>query len=89
MIAAALCARQIGQERLTFSGVWAIGGASVWARLMILATAGATTALRLGWFAGDRRHGEFYAVPLFSTLDAMVLAAAADLMQLLVGVLLS
>src|SRR3546814_3237742 len=36
-IAGVMCARQLGRADLTFSGVWALDGASTWARLLILA----------------------------------------------------
>ncbi len=88
-VAAALCAGQIGRAELTFSGVWALDGASGWARLLILAATAATVLLSPGWMRSDRRHGEYYTVLLFSALGAMALAGAADLMQLVMGVLLS
>jgi NADH-quinone oxidoreductase subunit N len=88
-VAAFLTARQIGLSRLTFSGSWALDGVSVWGRLLILGATALVVPLMPGWFATDRRHGEAYAMLLFSTLGAMVLAGAADLLQLLIGVLLS
>jgi NADH-quinone oxidoreductase subunit N len=89
-VAAVLCARQLGGEaRLAFSGVWAVDGASVWARLAILGVAAATVGLMPGWFATDRRHGEAYAMLLFACLGAMAMAGAADLIQLVMAVLLS
>src|SRR3546814_10335683 len=84
-----MCARQLGRADLTFSGVWALDGASTWARLLILAATAFTVLLTPGWFHSDRRHGEYYSVLLFSALGAMALAGAADLMQLVMAVLLS
>lgn len=89
IVAGIFCAMQIGTHRLTFSGVWAIDGASVWARLMILGATAFIVVLSPGWFRTDRRHGEFYAILLLSTLGAMALAGAADLLQLLMAMLLS
>lgn len=89
VVAGALLAAQTGAARLTFHGVWALDGASIWARLVIVAAAGLCVLPAPAWLASDRRHGEFYAILLFSTLGAMVLAAAADLLQLVMGVLLS
>ncbi|HET7410288.1 MAG TPA: NADH-quinone oxidoreductase subunit N [Paracoccaceae bacterium] len=88
-IAAGFCASQIGEARFTFSGVMAIDGASVWSRLLILASTALVVPLVPHWLATDRRHGEYYAMLLFSTLGAMVLATAADLLQVVMGVLLS
>lgn len=84
-----LCLQQIDIVRITFSGVWAIDGASVWARVMILGAAAFTVLLAPTWFRGDRRHGEYYAILLMSTLGAMALAAATNLLQLMLAVLLS
>ncbi|HEX7940618.1 MAG TPA: proton-conducting transporter membrane subunit, partial [Gemmatimonadaceae bacterium] len=46
-------------------------------------------ALSVDWFATDPRHGEYYSLLLLSALGAVLLAGAADLMQLTLGVLLS
>jgi NADH-quinone oxidoreductase subunit N len=88
-IACALTAGQIGHERLTFSGNWAMDDASVWARLLILGATAFTVLLAPAWLERDRRHGEYYAVLLLAALGAMVLAGAADLLQVVMGVLLS
>lgn len=85
-----LCVDQLmQQERLTFSGVWAIDGASVWARMMILGATAVATALTPDWLKTDKRHGEYYALLLLSALGAMMMAGAADLMETGVGILLS
>ena len=89
VVAMALCAAQAGRETLTFSGVWALDGASVWGRLMVLGTAAAVCAFSPDWMRSDRRHGEYYAILLFSCLGAMAMAAAADLLQLVMSALLS
>ena len=89
-VAAAFCLAQLGEApRITFSGVWALDGASIWARLIILVTAALSVLLTPEWLRSDRRHGEYYAVFLLATLGAMLLAGAADLMQLIMAVLLS
>src|SRR3546814_17292419 len=84
-----MCARQLGRADLTFSGVWALDGASTWARLLILAATAFTVLLTPGWFHSDRRHGEYYSVLLFSALGAMALAGAPDLMPPVLAVLLA
>ncbi|MBH03792.1 MAG: NADH-quinone oxidoreductase subunit L [Xanthomonadales bacterium] len=89
-VAAGLCSAQLAEiPRLTFSGVWALDGASIWARLFILATAAIAVTLTPEWLHRDRRHGEYYTMLLLSTLGAMALAGAADTLELVVGVLLS
>lgn len=88
-VAAVLVALQIGRAELTFMGVWALDGASVWARLMILGATAFTVLLAPQWFRDDRRHGEYYPVLLLSAAGAMALAGSADLLQLVMGVLLS
>lgn len=89
VLAGGLSAMQLGSERLTFSGVWALDGASTWARLLILGATAFTVLLVPSWLRTDRRHGEFYAILLLSALGAIVLAGASDLLQLVMGVLLS
>jgi NADH-quinone oxidoreductase subunit N len=84
-----LLLRQVGMAQLTFSGVWALDAASLWARLLILATAAVCALLAPRWFETDPRGAEWHAILLFSTLGAMAMAAAADVMQLVMAVLLS
>lgn len=88
-MAGLLAAGQLDASRLTFSGTFALDGATGWARLMILVATALCVGLSPSWFRTDRRHGEFYAMLLFSALGAMAIAGAADLMQLVMGVLLS
>ena len=84
-----LAALQLDAHRLTFSGTFALDGATGVARLIILAATALSIGLAPRWFATDCRHGEVYAMFLFSALGALAVAGAADLMQLLMGVLLS
>ena len=88
-VAAVLALGQAGASRYTFSGTFALDGATMASRLLILGLTALVLPLAPGWLATDRRHGEFYAMLLFSTLGAMAMAGAADLMQLVIGVLLS
>ena len=79
----------VNEARLTFSGVWALDGITLWARLLIVVATALCLILAPRWFETDRRHGEFYTMVLFSALGAIAMAAAADLMQLVMAVLLS
>ncbi len=88
-VAAGLALSQAGLRQTTFSGTFALDGATASARLLILGLTALSVGLSPAWFATDRRHGEVYAMLLFSALGAMAMAGAADLMQLVMGVLLS
>ncbi|HSH47193.1 MAG TPA: NADH-quinone oxidoreductase subunit N [Halomonas sp.] len=88
-VAALWALAQVDEARLTFSGVWALDGVTLWARLMIVIATAICLILAPRWFESDRRHGEFYTMTLFSALGAIAMAAAADLMQLVMAVLLS
>jgi len=88
-VAALIAVAKFDAHRLTFSGTFALDAATGAARVMILTITAMCVLLSPGWFASDRRHGEVYAMLLFSTLGAMAMAGAADLMQLVIGVLLS
>ncbi|WP_313136086.1 NADH-quinone oxidoreductase subunit N [Paracoccus jeotgali] len=88
-VAALIAVAQFDAHRLTFTGTFALDAATGAGRVMILTVTALCVLLSPGWFASDRRHGEVYAMLLFSTLGAMAMAGAADLMQLVIGVLLS
>ena len=90
VVSAGLCALQWNEAaHLTFSDTWAIDGVSISARLIIVAVAASTVLLCPDWFRTERRHGEYYAMLLLSTLGALLMAGAADTLQLVMGVLLS
>lgn len=78
-----------GPQSLTFFDTYAADDAAVWAKLIVLAVAGVVVLLSVEWFATDSRQGEYYTLVLLSTLGAVVLASAADLMAMILGVLLS
>ncbi|SFU56721.1 NADH-quinone oxidoreductase subunit N [Halomonas korlensis] len=75
--------------RLTFSGVWALDGVAISAKLLILLAGAVAIALSPAWLWTDRRHGEYYALLLFALLGVIMMASASDSMELVVGVLLS
>jgi NADH-quinone oxidoreductase subunit N len=78
-----------GSQSLTFFDTYAADHTAVWAKLIVLAVTAVTVLLSVEWFAGDPRHGEYYTLLLLSALGAMVLAGAADLMGIILGLLLS
>lgn len=76
-------------QMLTWNGAWALDHAAGWAELVILGTTVVVIALSPEWFAGDARHGEWYALLLLSAAGAMTIASATDTLELLLGVMLS
>lgn len=87
--AVAQIAGQPPSARTTFQGQWALDALTTWGAVAILVTAAATVALSPRWMRTDPRHGEYYAVVLLATLGAQVMAGAADLLELITGLLLS
>ena len=73
----------------TFFGTYAIDGTAVWGKLIILATTALAVLLSYEWFATDPRRGELYSLLLLSALGAVLLAGATDLMEMVLGMLLS
>jgi NADH-quinone oxidoreductase subunit N len=78
-----------GPQRLTFAGTYAVDGAALWGKLIVCATTAGVVALSVEWFASDPRHGEYYAMLLLGAVGAILLAGAADLMQLTLAMLLA
>lgn len=78
-----------GPQRLTFAATYAIDGVALWGKLIILGITAVVIALSVEWFSRDPRHGEYYTLLLLSALGAVLLAGAADLMQMTLAVLLS
>lgn len=78
-----------GPQTLTFFGTYAADDTAVWGKLIVLAVTAVVVLLSSAWFRGDAREGEYYSVLLFGALGAVVLAGAADLMEIILGVLLS
>lgn len=76
-------------QQLTFTDSYAIDAVTSWARLIVLAATLATIALSVAWFRSDPRQGEYYTLLLFSSLGAILLAGATDLIQLILSLLLS
>ena len=82
--------RQLGApEMLTFSDTWALDGVAVTGKLLILGCAALVSAMSLEWMRTDQRAGEYQALLLFATLGGVILAAASDILELTLGLLLS
>ncbi|HEX6206933.1 MAG TPA: NADH-quinone oxidoreductase subunit N [Actinomycetota bacterium] len=78
-----------GGQGTTFFGTYAVDDTAVWAKLLILGVTAVTVLLSYEWFRTEPRHGEYYSLLLMSALGAILLAGAADLMEVLLGVLLA
>lgn len=76
------------EQQLSFSGTWALDGVTHGAEILIAVTTAIVLLLGVEWFRSDPRGGEYPAVVLFSAAGAMLLAGAADTMELMVGMLL-
>jgi NADH-quinone oxidoreductase subunit N len=76
-------------QALTFFDTYARDGAAVWAKLIVSGVTAVSVAFSVVWFRTDRRQGEYYALLLLSALGAVMLAGAADLMQVVLALLLS
>lgn len=82
-------ARLAGPQTLTFFDSYAVDGVALWAKLLIIGITVVVVALSVEWFRTDARHGEYYTLLLFSALGAILLAGAADLMELILAAILS
>lgn len=78
-----------GADELTFTDTYARDGAAIWAKLIVLAATAVVIGLSAPWFRGDPRHGEYYAILLFSSLGAVLLAGATDLKEFVMATVLS
>ena len=90
MVATVLQVQLLGRTpTLSFMGLWALDGSTGWTSVLIFGSTAVAAALSPRWMAGDPRHGEYYALLLFGALGASIMAAATDLSELVVGLLLS
>ena len=78
-----------GSEQFTFFDTYARDRSAIWAKLFILGATAVVIALSVPWFRRDPRHGEYYALLLFSSLGAILLAGATDLKEFVAATLLS
>ena len=76
-------------QALTFFDTYSVDQTSLWGKLLIIGITLVTVSLSVEWFRTDPRHGEYYTLLLFSALGAILLAGAADLMELVLASLLA
>jgi NADH-quinone oxidoreductase subunit N len=88
--AAAAAALKLGHPPgLVFEASYVVDGPMLWTLLALLAAGFLTIALAAPVFKHDAREAEFYVLLLFSLLGAVMLAGANDVMEILLGVLLT
>jgi NADH-quinone oxidoreductase subunit N len=89
-VAAGFATVMLGRaQRSTFFGTYSVDRSAVWGKLIILVVTAITVALSYEWFDEDRRRGEYYVLLLLAALGGIVLAGMTDLMELVLGVLLT
>lgn len=76
-------------DQITFQGLWALDGLTGWISILIYVSSAVSVLLSPEWMRTDPRHGEYYAIMLFGTVGASIMAAATDLNELVVGLLLA
>lgn len=76
-------------DQLTFDRLWALDATTGMATIVICGATAVAVLLTPGWMATDPRHGEYHAMLLLGALGAIIMAGAADLNELVVGVSLS
>ena len=72
-----------------FAFCYAADSIALWGKLIVLVGTALTIGLSVEWFRTDHRHGELYTLLLFAALGSILMAGATDLMELIVGVLMS
>jgi len=89
LVATGLAAARLGQETTIFTGTYRIDTLSSWAVLILAPATALTTLLARPGVRGSEREGTIYSLLTFTTLGALVLAGAGDLLFLVLGVLLA
>ena len=89
LVAAGLAVPLLGTETSVFSETYRVDALSLWAVLVLAPTTALSAVLARPEVGGTDREGTVYALLVFTTLGAVVLAGAGDLMFVVLGVLLS
>lgn len=74
---------------LVFDDSFAVDGTMLWTTLALLLAGFFCVLLSVPTFRFDAREAEYYALLLFSLLGAVMLAGANDVMEIVLGVLLT
>lgn len=89
LVAASLTAPLLGLDTTIFGGTFRIDALSAWAKLTLLPSTALCLLLARVDVGGSAREGTVYSLLGFTTLGALVLAGAGDVMLLVLGVLLT
>jgi len=89
LLAAVLAVPLLGARETVFGGTYRIDALSVWAMLILLPATALCAVLAYPEIRGTDREGTVYSLFAFTTLGALALAGAGDVMFLVLGVLLS
>src|SRR5712691_11205195 len=89
LVAAALALPLIGRADTVFSGTFRVGELSTWAALIVLPATALVVLLAAPEVGGTDREGSVYALLAFTSVGALVLAGAGDVLFLVLGVLIS
>jgi NADH-quinone oxidoreductase subunit N len=71
----------------TFNGMWVVDNYSRFFKLIFLLGTGLTILISIDYLEHEAmQHGEYYALVLFATIGMMVMASAAELITLFLGI---
>lgn len=87
--AVALTVPMIDVETTVFGGTFRIDALSAWAKLTLLPATALCLLLARADVRGSAREGTLYSLLGFTTLGALILAGAGDMMLLVLGILLT
>jgi len=89
LLATGLETRWLGASATIFQGSYRIDALSVWAMVILLPATALVAVLAYPEVRDTDREGTVYSLLAFTTLGALALAGAGDIMLLVLGVLLS
>ena len=89
LVATGLTLPLLGTETTAFMDTFRIGPLGVWAKLVLLPATALSAVLAYPEVKGTDREGTVYALLSFTTIGALALAGAGDVMFVVLGVLLS
>ena len=89
LVAAALALPLVGRENAVFLGTYRVDGLSTWAALVLLPATALVVPLAAQDVRGTGREGTVYALLVLTTVGALVLAGAGDVLFVVLGLLIS
>ena len=89
LAATILSVRLIGTDTTVFMNTFRVDALATWAKLALLPATALTVLLAWPEVRGSDREGTVYSLLAFTTLGALVLAGAGDVMFIVLGVLLT